>query len=294
MMLKKILYLLGYLINQTADKLLDFYWIFYIYSNRLETTGNKRESLITALVLLITLTIFKYVVFLGLKGVFKNTNHYNLYIFSYSIAFVIILLINKLPIDFIIIFLMPLKEFYSAFRVIANKSYLNGVAYERKSLFIAVNLLQLLAIPLAGIIMLLVINAKISDQIFTFFALMIGPSMIIIYNIFSKNHLDKTEVGINISPKQKIVDFIIEKIIFMSFFGFSLVCLFVLSHLYKGEVIMTYPLAIGIIVISAVIVAVVQIFDKFKVISHKYIEFDNKLLEVVFSILGLLALMVIA
>jgi hypothetical protein len=292
-MVKRIIYFFGFLLNQVADILLEFYWVYYIYTHSLETTGNKRESLITALVLLITLVVFRYVIFISLQRAFKKTNHYNLHIFSYSIAFVIILLINKLPIDFIIIFLMPLKEFYSVFRIIATKSYLSGIAYSRSMVFIGINLLELLSIPLAGLIMLLIISTKTSDQIFTFFALLIGPSMIIIYNLFSKNHLSKTESQINLSTKPKIIEFLIEKMVFISFYFYAFVCLLILSLYYKQDVI-TDPVALMIISISAVFVFIVQVLDRFKVISTKYIEFENKLLEIVLIILGLLVIMITA
>jgi hypothetical protein len=293
-MIKKIFYLFGFLLNQVADKLLEFYWVYYIYSNSLEMTNNKRESFITALILLITLVVFRYVIFIFLQRVFKKTNHYNLHIFSYSIAFVIILLINKLPIDFIIIFLMPLKEFYSVFRVIATKAYLNGVAYKRNITFVGVNLVEFLSIPLAGLIMLLIINTKTTDQIFTFFALLMGPSMIIIYNLFSKNHLVKTEGQINLTTKPKIFEYIIEKMVFLSFYFYTFVCLLVLSLYYKREDIITDALALGVISIAAVFVLVVQVIDRFKVLSHKYVEFENKLLEIVVIILGLLMIMITA
>jgi hypothetical protein len=289
-MIRKAVFIFSFVLAQTADKLLDFLWLYYIYA--------KTHQILYVAIFAAVIVVGRLIIFLTVREMFHKSSFYGHYILAYSFAFLAILLVNKLSIESIIFLLIVLKEIFSAFRVTGTKAYLNHIVRGRKWLLLTANSISYVVYPLAILLLKFFIDKQIIDQTFTAFALLIAPAMILTFRLYSKTHKFLAEKDLRINLNESLENSTLKRLIQLGVIVIWPIVqvLFYVNFVYglKNGFRFEFNWASIALLVSILIAIFIYVIDSFDKTSKRYAEYSGKIAEtiiffltaVIFFILG--------
>jgi len=270
-MFKKVTLYIAFALMQIADRLIDFVWLYYFW--------DKTKDLVQTAGLWVLLLCTRLAVYYVGRNFLAGRHFYGNYVIAFASAFIMIVLVNKINLEYMFVMQICLKEGFSAFRRIGTSRYLSTSRNaNRERRFI--NTIGFVTMPVAFAIVAAYIEANIVSEVFASFALLVGPAMILVYKVSDREKREDTEPDVkhDLSIGKKLLS-----IMFM--FG-NMAFLYAFLELLKTGTASVMASTIGVALIVVQIGA--GIGFKAKLLSQKYLEADLIIFEQVYLMIFVL------
>jgi hypothetical protein len=270
-MFRKTAFYIAYILMQTADRLVDFVWLYYFW--------DKTKDLVQTAGFWALLLCTRIVIFYAGRYFLAGRHFYGNYVIAFASAFIMIVLVNKISLEYMFVVQICLKEGFSAFRRIGTSRYLatsKKANQERR----IINTIGFITMPVAFAIIAAYIKANIVSEVFASFALLVGPAMILVYKVSDRGKREDVETDeksdMSIGRKFSSIIFMLGNMAF----------LYTFLWLLKTGVVSVVGVTIGVALIVVQIGAGIGL--RAKPLSQKYLEADLIIFEQVYLMLFVL------